>query len=136
MDEKNRLAIPAKFRKTDEPEIDLKSLIILPGFDGCIMGFAEAEWKKFVSERIETLSQADPDNRKKIRFLYSNAIDCELDKQGRIILPLELKEYAGIDREVVVIGVNDRIEIWAMEKYEKYVSSIDASSYLDGNSGF
>jgi MraZ protein len=136
IDEKNRLAIPAKFRRTDKPGTDLKTLIILPGFDGCLMGFAETEWKKFVSERIETLSQSDPENRKKTRFLYSNASECELDKQGRIILPVELKEYAAIEKEVIVIGVHDRIEIWSFDRYSKYTSSDDASVYLEGNLGF
>ncbi|MBN1499204.1 MAG: division/cell wall cluster transcriptional repressor MraZ [Spirochaetes bacterium] len=137
IDEKNRLAIPAKFRKTGKTGNELNSLIILPGFDGCIMGFAEPEWKKFVSERIETLSQSDPENRRKTRFLYSNAVECELDKQGRIILPPELKVFAGIEKEAVVIGVYDRIEIWSPVRYNEYAGNDDSAAvYLEGNLGF
>ena len=136
LDEKNRVSIPAKLRKVAESGSNIDNLIILPGFDGCIMCVQFQDWENFVKEKLLVLSQSEPENRKKVRFILSGAVECELDKQGRIVIPQYLKEYASIDKEVVIIGVYDRIEIWSAEEYEKYLGDESGRDLISGNFGF
>jgi MraZ protein len=136
LDDKNRLAIPARLRKVGNSDLSIASLIILPGCDGCIMGFKYDDWENFVKDKILALSQSDPENRKKVRFILSGAVECELDRQGRVVIPGSLKDYASIDKEVVVIGVYDRIEIWASGVYEKYIEEGSGKELISGNFGF
>lgn len=136
MDEKNRVSIPAKLRKSAEAGSNIDNLIILPGFDGCIMGIKYQDWEGFVKEKLLVLSQSNPENRKKVRFILAGAVECELDKQGRIIIPQSLKEYASIDREVVIIGVYDRIEIWSAKEYDKYLGDEKGRDLISGDFGF
>lgn len=117
IDEKGRVAVPAKLRKAFG---DSDKLVITHGFDRCIMAFREADWKNFVEQKLIPLSQGDAANRKRIRFLLGGAVDCELDKQSRLIIPQYLQEYAGISKEVTILGVYDRFEIWAEAEYKKY----------------
>ncbi len=129
-DEKGRVAVPVRLRKAFGD--DISTLVLTHGFDRCIMGFRESDWKEFVETRLVPLSQSDPDNRKKVRFLLGGASVCELDRQGRLLLPSYLKDYAGIEKALAVLGVYDRIEIWSEESYLSYKP---AGSCLDEFAG-
>lgn len=120
LDEKGRVSIPIRLRKAFGENAIITKLIITHGFDKCIMAFRENEWKDFVENKLMTLSQGEQKNRMRLRFLMGGAVDCELDKQGRIMVPSYLKEYAEIDRDVTILGVYDKIEIWSSEIYRAY----------------
>lgn len=112
LDEKGRLIIPAKFRE----EIG-NSFIVTKGLDGCLFVYSLTEWDKIMT-KLKTLSFTKKDARTFTRFFLASASVCEFDRQGRINLVNTLTLYAGIKKECVIIGVNDRLEIWALDKYE------------------
>lgn len=116
LDEKGRLIIPAKFRE----EIG-NSFIVTKGLDGCLFVYSLAEWDKIMT-KLKTLSFTKKDARTFTRFFLASASVCEFDRQGRINLVNTLTLYAGIKKECVIIGVNDRLEIWALDKYERLMA--------------
>ena len=120
IDEKGRIAIPARLRKAFGEEFVITRLILAPSFDKCIMGYREEEWKDFVKNKLVSLSEGEQKNRMKMRFLMGGAAECDLDKQSRIIIPSNLKEYAEINGDVTILGVYDKIEIWSTEIYNEY----------------
>ena len=109
IDEKGRVIMPARFRDQLGP-----NFIITRGLDGCLFVYPAAEWEK-LSQEVQTLPLAKKDARAFSRMLFSGAAEGECDKQGRVSLPANLREYAGIERDVVSIGVSSRIEIWAAQ---------------------
>lgn len=111
IDEKGRLIIPSKFRE----EIG-NSFIVTRGLDGCLFVYSLVEWEKIVA-KLKKLPFTKKDARTFTRFFLASATVCEFDKQGRINLVNSLIEYAGIKKECTIIGVNDRLEIWALDKY-------------------
>lgn len=116
LDAKGRVSIPAKFRD------DLGSaFIVTKGLDNCLFIYSKQEWETFES-KLKTLPLTNPNARNFIRFFFSGATECEIDKQGRINIPQNLREYAGITKEVYVIGVATRVEIWDKEKWDNYTS--------------
>jgi MraZ protein len=117
LDEKGRVAIPARLRKAFGDNAVITRLVIAPSFDKCIIAFRESEWKDFVQNKLMVLSQGEQKNRMKMRFLLGGAAECDLDKQGRIIIPSNLLEYAEINGDVTILGVYDKIEIWSSNIY-------------------
>ena len=111
IDEKGRLIIPSKFRE----EIG-ESFIVTKGLDGCLFVYSLPEWEKIVN-KLKKLPFTKKDARTFTRFFLSSATVCEFDRQGRINLVNSLIEYAGLKKECAVIGVNDRLEIWALDKF-------------------
>ena len=108
IDAKGRLAIPSKLRD------ELGSTFYLAmGVDACLAVYPQSTWDRF-TEKFASLPMSQS---KKMRSLFANAARCELDSQGRIVIPQKLKKYAGIEKDVVIIGVHDRAEIWAAEKW-------------------
>ncbi len=116
IDEKNRLVIPSKFRS----EIG-EVFIVTRGLDGCLFVYSTIEWNK-ITEKLKTLPFTQANARKFTRFLLSGAIETELDKSGRVQITSPLIEYAGITKECVIIGANDRIEIWSKEAWDKFMT--------------
>ena len=112
IDDKGRITIPSKFRE----EIGMK-FVVTRGLDGCLFVYSMDEWNKIVS-KLQTLPFTKKDARTFMRFFMSGATVCEFDKQGRINLSNSLILYAGIQKECTIIGVNDRLEIWASEKLD------------------
>ena len=94
IDAKGRMIVPAKFREQLGNEF-----VVTKGLDGCLFVYSNEEWHRIM------------------RFFFAEAATCELDKQGRILLPANLREYAGIDKEVVSVGVYSRVEIWSKDRY-------------------
>lgn len=121
LDAKGRLIIPAKFRE----ELG-EGAVITRGLDNCLFLFPRTEWE-ILEGKLKTLPLTKAGARQFVRFLFSGATECELDKQGRINLPANLRDYAGIDKDAVVIGVSSRIEIWSRENWEGYVQVAEES---------
>ncbi|MEX2314154.1 MAG: division/cell wall cluster transcriptional repressor MraZ [Thermomicrobiales bacterium] len=107
LDEKGRLALPARFRENLRDGV-----VITRGFDDCLLVYPVAAWTP-LAERVSALSIGDPDVRLLRRMLFSNAADLLLDRQGRILVPAELRTHAGLEREAVVVGMHTFIEIWS-----------------------
>ena len=111
IDEKGRLIIPSKFRD------DIgNSFVVTKGLDGCLFVYSLIEWEKIVT-KLKKLPFTKKDARTFMRFFLAGATVCEFDKQGRVNLVNSLIEYADLKKECLIIGVNDRLEIWALDKY-------------------
>lgn len=114
LDPKGRLILPAKFREElGEP------LIITKGLEGCLFGYSLGEWTS-LAEKLKKLPLAKPEARGFARFFFAGAAELEYDRQGRILLPPVLREHARLEKEVAVIGVSSRIEIWNREAWAAY----------------
>ena len=121
LDVKGRLIMPVKLR-TDIGE----KFIITKGLDGCLFVFSQTEWSNFES-KLKELPLTNKNARDFVRFFLSGATEYELDKQGRFLIVNNLREYANITKEVVIIGVGTRLEIWNKENWKKYNSSDNIS---------
>ena len=117
LDEKNRLIIPSKFR--DELG---KKFIITRGLEECLFVYSMEEWNKIV-DKLRSLPFTNKDARTFMRMFLSGATECELDSNSRIIIPSNLINYSSLEKEVIVIGVNERLEIWSSKKYEDFFNS-------------
>lgn len=114
IDSKNRIVIPSKFRE------DLgSSFIFTKGLDGCLYVYTREEWDIF-ENKLKTLPLTNKNARAFSRFFLAGACEGEMDKQGRVLIPSNLLEYASIEKEIVSIGVSSRIEIWSLENWKKY----------------
>ena len=118
LDTKGRVIIPAKFREIFK-ENYVEKFFITRGLDCCLFVFTEEEWKAQES-KFRNMSFTREEARKFNRLYFSGAVEVLCDKQGRILIPVYLKDYAEIKTDVVVIGVSDRIEIWAREKWTEF----------------
>ena len=118
IDDKGRLTIPAKFRE----ELG-EQFMVTKGLDSCLFVFPQPEWFRF-EEKLKALPISRPQAREFVRFFYAGAAECDIDKQGRILLPAPLKQHARLDRDAVVVGVMNRVEIWSQTLWESY--SIEA----------
>lgn len=122
LDAKGRLIMPAKLR-TDMGE----KFIITKGLDGCLFVFSQIEWSNFES-KLKELPLTNKNARDFVRLFLSGATECEIDKQGRFLLVNTLREYAEITKEVIIIGVGTRLEIWNKDKWKKYNSNENISA--------
>ncbi|WP_319574630.1 division/cell wall cluster transcriptional repressor MraZ [uncultured Desulfobacter sp.] len=114
IDDKGRLIIPARFRNVLKTEDDYGIMVSIK--DGCIFAFTFSEWKA-IEDRLKTVKTASMQRFK--RFFLGNACPLTCDKQDRVLIPQNLRSYAGINKEVVLVGVLDRFEIWAKDKWEQ-----------------
>ena len=106
LDDKNRLTLPAKFRQSFA-----EGLVVTRGLDGCLYAFRRPDWDRLVESELATLDTLRPEGRRLQRHFFSGATEAELDKQGRVMIPAQLIEHAKLGKEIVVAGVNDRLEI-------------------------
>ncbi len=113
IDSKSRIIVPAKFRD----ELD-GSCVIAKSLDRCLTIYPRDQWEKFVSEKLEVLPTGNPQARKLRRHFYSSAAECDVDKQGRITVPQELKDYAGIEKDLITVGSYNTIEVWSKEYWK------------------
>ncbi|XER06705.1 Transcriptional regulator MraZ [Sporomusa rhizae] len=118
VDNKGRLILPAKFRE-ELGEI----FIATKGLDNCLFVYTQSEWA-ILEEKLKKLPLAKPEARAFVRFFFSGAAELECDKQGRVLLPTNLREHANLEKDVVVIGVSTRIEIWDKGAWDKYNQQI------------
>lgn len=113
-DAKGRISVPAKFR--DELG---ENFFVTKGLDQSLFVFPESEWDAF-QEKLKTLPLTNPRARAFTRVFYSGATEVEMDKQGRMLIPQTLREFAGIEKEILVIGVGSRVEIWSDKAWGEY----------------
>jgi len=118
LDKKGRLIIPSKFRDVAK-ENYIEKFFITRGLDGCLFMFPEDEWKAQES-KFKSLSFTKTEARKFNRIYFSGACEVVPDKQGRILFPKYLKDFAGIKKDIVIIGVSNRIEVWSKEKWADF----------------
>ncbi len=121
VDAKGRLILPAKFRE----ELG-ETLVFTKGLDACLFGYSLSEWS-ILEEKLKKLPLAKPEARAFARFFFAGAAEIGYDKQGRILLPPVLREHARLEKEVVVIGVSNRIEIWSQEAWNAYNEALAPS---------
>ncbi|MGV3464268.1 MAG: division/cell wall cluster transcriptional repressor MraZ [Heyndrickxia sp.] len=121
IDTKGRIIIPAKFR-----ELLGETFVITRGLDRCLFGYPVEEWKQ-VEEKLKALPLTKKDARAFTRFFFSGASESELDKQGRINIPTPLVDYAQLEKECVILGVSNRIEIWSKDLWEDYFEESEES---------
>ncbi len=131
MDKKGRTALPSKFKK------DMgDTIIVTRGFDNSLTVYTKTSWKK-ISEKLSELSITKKSERGFTRFMLSGAVEIEPDKQGRVLIPEYLRQYAGLDNDIVWTGAGDRAEIWDKEKWDAYITesiskSEEIADSLDG----
>ncbi|MGE7985924.1 division/cell wall cluster transcriptional repressor MraZ [Lysinibacillus fusiformis] len=121
VDAKGRLIVPAKFR-----EALGEAFVVTRGLDNCLFGYPMNEWRK-LEEKLKDLPMTKKDTRAFARFFFSGATEVEIDKQGRINIPATLIQHAHLVKECVVLGVSNRIEIWAKDAWEAYFSESEQS---------
>ncbi len=122
IDEKGRIAIPAKFRTRISG-----GAIITRGLDHCLFVFTNKDWEN-LAKKLITLPLAQANSRAFVRLMLSGASDVKLDSQGRILVPDYLKKYAGLDKSAKIIGVYNRMEVWDERTWEKYRERTEGSS--------
>jgi MraZ protein len=123
IDDKNRLTLPAKYR-----EAFIDGIVITRGLDGCLFAYRRPDWDRLVESRLAPLDPLSPETRRLERFFYAGATEAELDKQGRVMIPAQLIEHAQLGREVVVAGVNDRLEIWDRAAWRRELAEVEGSA--------
>jgi MraZ protein len=111
IDAKCRMIVPSKYRD----ELACRC-VLTRGIDTCLYIYPIQQWEKFM-DKLSALPTTDPNARAFVRHFYANAIECDIDKQGRMVLPQELREYAHIEKELVTVGLLDKIEIWSKEEW-------------------
>ncbi|GMA07055.1 transcriptional regulator MraZ [Tetragenococcus halophilus subsp. flandriensis] len=114
IDSKGRLIVPSKLRE----QLGEK-FVVTRGLDGCLFGYPQTEWEK-LEEKLDQMPLAKKDARSFVRFFYSAATECEIDKQGRINIPNTLRKHASLEKNCVIIGVSTRIEIWDKKRWDDF----------------
>ena len=123
LDEKNRLTLPAKFRTATADGV-----VLTRGLDSCVEAYPLADWASHVEDQLAGLNPLSREGRKLERFLYSGAVEAKPDKQGRVMLPPVLIEHAKLGREVVVVGMRGRIEIWDRAAWRAQIEEVTGNA--------
>lgn len=127
IDPKGRVFMPAKFRE------DLgEKFVVTKGLDNCLFVYPNEEWRS-LEQKLRTLPLTSKEARAFIRFFFAGAAECEADKQGRILIPANLRDYAGLEKDLSIIGVSTRVEIWNRDAWESYngESSMDQEAIIE-----
>lgn len=119
IDAKGRLIVPAKFREQLGD-----SFVVTRGMDGCLFGYTQEEWN-ILETKLQKLPLTKKDARAFVRFFYSAATECEIDKQGRINIPKSLRTHAALQKKCVVVGVSNRFEIWSEDRWEAFADEAE-----------
>ena len=125
LDEKGRLIIPSRFREELGTEF-----VVTKGLDGCLFAYANDEWQ-VLEDKLRALPLTNKDARAFARFMLAGAAQVEIDKQGRILLPQVLRTFAGLDKDVVLLGIASRIEIWNRDKWEAAALEADGEELAE-----
>ena len=121
LDEKGRIIIPSKFRA----DLGLE-FVMTKGLDNCLFIYPKSEWE-ILEAKLKTLPLTSKDARAFVRFFFSGASESTLDKQGRVLIPSNLREHSRLDKEAVIIGVSTRIEIWSKDHWDNYIDEDNLS---------
>ncbi len=120
LDDRGRLSLPKKMRA----ELDSVEVVLTRGFESCIFGYQKSTWIGEAQKQLD-IPVFEEKGRNLRRYVFSAAVTAEIDKLGRILVPTNLKEYAQIKDEVVVIGAGDHFEIWDSKKWKEYLQTIN-----------
>ena len=120
VDERGRVMLPRKIRT----EIDEREIILAKGFEPCIFGYSKSAWEHESQKHLDT-PVTDLEGRRVRRYMFAGAQKAEIDKLGRILLPAQLKEYAGCEGEVIIIGAGDHFEIWDDKTWKEYEKGME-----------
>ena len=123
IDDKSRLTLPSKFR-----EAFGDGIVLTRGMDGCLYGYTKEDWDNLVTTRLAELDPLSREGRLMQRYFFSAAAAAELDRQGRVPVPASLAQTAGLDREVVVAGVYDHLEIWDRAAWREHLKEVEGSA--------
>ena len=123
IDDKNRLTLPARFR-----EALGEGVVVSRGLDECLYVFAREEWARIMEQRLAELDPFSREAREMERYFFSGAVEADVDKQGRVMIPAALTSYAKLARDVVVAGVRNRLEIWDREAWRKQRDEFEGSA--------
>ena len=123
IDEKNRVSLPVKFRK-----VLGKKVVLTPGLDNCLFLFTEKEWQKVSSKLSENASLLSSDMRSFTRFMYGGAFEAEVDSIGRILIPDFLRERSALSGKIVMIGIQNRVEIWNEKSWKEYRTKVEKNA--------
>jgi transcriptional regulator MraZ len=123
LDDKNRLTLPARFRQAFA-----EGIVVTRGIDGCLHAYTRPEWDTLVRGSLATLNPLSKEGRRMQRFFFSGAAETELDKQGRVGLPAALLQHAKLERDVVVAGVHDHLEIWDRDAWRRELAEVEGSA--------
>ncbi len=121
IDIKGRMIVPSKYRE----ELGCRC-VLTRGIDRCLYIYPMNQWDRFM-EKLSALPTTDPNARAFVRHFYANAVECDIDKQGRMGIPQELREYAKIEKELVTVGLLDKIEIWSKTEWSDAEEEADLS---------
>ena len=129
LDPKNRLAVPPKYREALAKEKG-RSFFLTSGMEGCLYLFLPSQWERLLSDDLRAFSMADKEQERAFkRKFFSEAVEVEVDAQGRVLVPQYLKEHAGLDSTVLVQGAGKRAEIWDAKRWAAYEKSKVAPAY-------
>ena len=123
IDDKNRLTLPAKFRQAFD-----EGLVLTRGIERCLSAYPRSNWTETVESRLRELDPLSKEGRRMQRFFFSGAIEAELDRQGRVMIPAALIKHGGLGRDVVVAGVRDHLEIWDSAAWRKELEEVEGSA--------
>ncbi len=117
IDSKGRVSIPSKFKEILNQQYDDR--LIITNYDHCLVAYPHQEWS-VIEEKVKSLPPlGKKDSRAFLRFFYSSGIDCEIDRQGRVLIPQSLRDYANLQKDVVLVGSGKKIEIWNKERWQE-----------------
>ncbi|MEM1135098.1 MAG: division/cell wall cluster transcriptional repressor MraZ [Bacteroidota bacterium] len=121
LDTKGRLVLPARV-KTALPEEDSNRIVLKRGFEPCLTVYSQSEWEK-IFDQVNSLNEFTERDRKFQRLFMRGLTEIELDKTGRFLIPKSLQKYAKLDKDVLIVGLGNRLEIWNPEEYDEYLAS-------------
>jgi len=123
IDDKNRITLPAKFRA-----VFAAGVVLTRGMDGCLYAYRSEDWDHLIESRLAELDPLSKEGRRMQRFFFSGAVEAELDKQGRVMIPAALIQHGGLGRNVVIVGMRDRLEIWDSATWRKEMKEVEGSA--------
>ncbi len=123
IDDKNRLTLPARFRGAFA-----EGIVVTRGLDDCLLAYTPSAWSTLVEQRLAPLNAFSKEGRRMQRFFYAGAVEAELDKQGRVTIPPSLIASGKLERDVVVAGVNDHLEIWDRAAWQRELAEVEGSA--------
>ena len=123
LDDKNRLTLPAKFRRDFED-----GCVVSRGLDGCLSAWPREGWANYEKSTLSTLNLLSREGRQLHRYFFSGATESTPDRQGRVIIPPALLSHAKLEREVVIAGANDHLEIWDRDAWRRELSEVEGSA--------
>ncbi len=126
VDAKGRVSVPVRFRQVLADRYE-ETLIVAADFDQCLAGYPLDEWRQ-LEEKTKTLPMMQKEVKDFLRFFYSSAVECPLDRQGRILLPAHLRQYAKLSRDVVLIGMMSKIEVWGERQWKEKEGQVNQNA--------